>query len=97
MTSREPLVACPALVVTVTWASMTRTGIPPKRDSHDPSGRRLRTGSPGAPLPARTRIRKSALVPAICAARNPAPKPRSASYLDLQITRLMPGPRLCRG
>ena len=74
----EP-VACPALVVKVISASMTRTGMPPKRDSHDPSGRRCRTGSFGELFPVRTRIRKSASVAAICAARKPAPKFRSAS------------------
>jgi len=36
------------------------------RDSHDPSGRRRRTGSPGALFPVRTRTRKSALASAIC-------------------------------
>ena len=60
-------------------ASMTRTGAPPKTDSQVPSGRRRTTGSFGARLPMRTRIRKSAPVAAICAARNPAPKFRSAS------------------
>ena len=58
MTSRQPLVACPALVVTVISASMTRTGMPPKRDSQDPSPQRLRTGSFGEQFPLRTRIRK---------------------------------------
>ena len=87
MTSRQPLVACPVLVVTVISASMTRTGMPPKRDSQDPSPQRLRTGSFGEQFPLRTRIRKPALVPAICAARNPAPKFRSAS-------RIMPACRL---
>ena len=53
MTSRQPLVACPVLVVTVISASMTRTGMPPKRDSQDPSpqraqDRKLRGAVPAA-------------------------------------------------
>jgi len=62
VTRRQPLAARPALVITVTSASTTRTGTPPKRDSHDPSGRRRRTGSFGELFPVRTRMRKSAFV-----------------------------------
>ena len=84
--SRQPLAACPVLVVTVISASMTRTGMPPKRDSRtrrrsgpgpEASGSSSRCG-PGS---------GTALVPAICVARSPAPKFRSAS-------RIMPACRL---
>jgi hypothetical protein len=53
-------------------------------------GQAAHDGKPGALFPVRTRIRKPALVPAICAARNPAPKFRPAS-------RIMPAQRRVAG
>ena len=76
---RQSLVNCPAAMVTVQLASVTRTLTPPNSDSQDPSGSRCRTGSFGALRPVRTRTRKSALAPVIIRARNPAAKFRSAS------------------